>query len=142
MVLTHRDVLNVLPQRPPILLVDSSPECIPGKRASAELFVNPAWPVFSGHFPGTPILPGICIQESLAQTADLFLLTMPENSHKIPYFFSVNRMRFLRSVQPGDHLTLYAELAGTPQRGLYDCNVRAAGRNLKIASGSITLALR
>ncbi len=142
MVLTHRDVLNILPQRPPILLVDSSPECIPGKRATAELFVNPKWLVFNGHFPGAPILPGICIQESLAQTADLFLLTPPGNNHKIPYFFSVNRMRFLRSVQPGDHLTLYAELTGIPQQELYECNVRATSRGLKIASGSITLALR
>ena len=65
-----RDVIErVLPHRDPFVWVSRVLECEPGASITAELDVDPELPLFAGHFPGHPVLPGVIIMEALAQTA-------------------------------------------------------------------------
>ena len=67
------EVLEYLPQRYPILMIDKVKECEPGKRIVAIKNVSANEPQFLGHFPGRPIMPGVLILESLAQAAGILI---------------------------------------------------------------------
>ncbi len=142
MLLEHSDILKILPHRPPMLLIDRADDCVPGVSSKASLYIDPAWDVFRGHFPDAPVLPGVYLLESMAQSADLLLLTISGNESLIPYFFSADHMRFLRPVMPGDMVDLFAALSSAPGGGLYECRVSASVGGHKCASGLITIALR
>lgn len=139
--LKKSDVIKVLPQNDPILLIDRA-EVLEGVSALAEVFLNPDWEIFKGHFPGRPMLPGIYITESMAQAADLILLTIPGNEKKYPLFLGISQMRFLRPAYPGDTLLLSAQIGRDAGNGMYDCIVSASVNGKKAASGKISLALR
>lgn len=139
--LKKSDVIKILPQNDPILLIDRA-EVLEGVSALAEVFLNPDWEIFKGHFPGRPMLPGIYITESMAQAADLILLTIPGNENKYPLFLGISRMRFLRPAYPDDTLQLFAKIDCDSGNGMYDCSVSASVNGKKAASGKISLALR
>lgn len=141
MILKTSDIKNILPQKDPILLVDRA-EIFDDASVSAEVFLNPDWEIFKGHFPGRPTLPGIYITESMAQAADLILLTIPGNEKKFPLLLGISRMRFLRPAYPNDMLQLSAKMDCDSGNGMYDCTVSAFVNQKKIASGNISLALR
>ncbi len=100
-------ILTLLPHRYPILLVDRVLELEPHKRIKALKNVSINEPYFAGHFPQRPVMPGVLILESLAQTAAL--LTFAEESHEsdmLYYFVGIDGARFKRVVEPGDQLIL------------------------------------
>lgn len=141
MKLEKKDILNILPQREPLLLIDRA-ELISYSSVQAEVFLNPDWEIFHGHFPEHPVLPGIYITESMAQAADLILLSLPGNEKKLPLFLGISQMRFLRPAYPGDTMQLFARIECDPGNGMYDCSVSASINNKKIAIGKISLALK
>ena len=141
MILETSDIKKILPHRNPILLIDRARISDDGS-ALAEVFVDPDWEIFKGHFPGHSILPGIHITESMAQAADLILLTIPGNEKKFPLFLGISQMRFLRPVSPGDTLHLSARVDCSPGNGMYDCSVSSSVNGKRIACGKISLALR
>ena len=141
MMLTQSEIKELLPHREPLLLLDSVSECNAAS-ITAFLTIRPDWSIFQGHFPGNPIFPGIYITESMTQAAALMLLCSPENKDKVPLLFQIQQMRFLRSVYPNDILEVKAVLKTSPGNELFDCLVSAFVEGQKIASGSITLALR
>ena len=108
--MTFPDVKTLIPHRPPILLVDRITELIPGKRIETEFYVDPALPVFSGHFPGDPVFPGVYSIEAMTQTGVCLLLFPEENRTKTPLFLGVNHARFTKPVRPGDTLNITAEI--------------------------------
>lgn len=59
----------ILPHRPPMLFVDAVTRLIPGKECAAELYLDPDWEVFRGHFPDQPVFPGVLAVEAMARTA-------------------------------------------------------------------------
>ena len=63
----------MIPHRAPFLWIDRVEELEPGVRCVAVKFVDPADPIFSGHFPAKPILPGVFLIEAVAQTAGVML---------------------------------------------------------------------
>ena len=148
MELTREEIKNIIPQRDPILLADSA--SLSDNGCESTLFVDPEMEIFKGHFPGDPVLPGVYIIEAMAQCADIFLLSTPENASKKPLFSSVSQMRFLRPVCPGDTLICQAELRpseGEVLSGLYEFRVQSWTKGLspcpkKIAQGVITLCLK
>ncbi len=71
---------------------------------------DPHGAVFSGAFPGHPVMPGVLILEALAQTGAVAALSLPENRGKLALFGGVKNARFRRQVIPGDVLTLECEL--------------------------------
>lgn len=115
MELDIKEIMEILPHRPPFLLVDRIVECEPGKSAKGIKCVSMNEPFFTGHFPGQPIMPGVLILEALAQTGAVAALSLPENRGKLAVFGGVKNCRFKKPVTPGDVLELSCELV--EQRG-------------------------
>jgi 3-hydroxyacyl-[acyl-carrier-protein] dehydratase len=95
---------EILPHRPPFIFVSRIISIDPDKRAVAEYDVPADLPIFAGHFPGHPILPGVIILEMLAQTGALALLCKKEHQGKLAYLAGVDSARFRKPVRPGDIL--------------------------------------
>jgi len=92
----------LIPHREPFLLIDRVTELEPGVRAVAEhLFTGDEW-YFAGHFPGNPIVPGVILVESCAQTATVMAMALPEYRDGLGLFAGIEEMRFKRMVKPGD----------------------------------------
>lgn len=108
--LTSKEIMEIIPHRPPFLLVDRIEELEPGKRAIGKKCVSMNEPYFVGHFPGEPVMPGVLIIEALAQVGAVICLSMEQNKGKTAYFGGINRARFRNKVTPGDVLTLKVEL--------------------------------
>ena len=104
------EVNRHLRQRPPFQMIERVLELTPGVSAVGTKTVSANDPWFAGHFPGTPLLPGVLIVEALAQTGAVAILGKDENRGKTAYFASINSAKFKRKVVPGDILTLETEI--------------------------------
>ena len=103
-------ITQVLPHRPPFLWLSRVLACEPGASVTAELDVDPDLPLFQGHFPDYPVLPGVIIMEALAQAASFCLLIAPELQGSLGFFAGIDKAKFRHQVKPGDVLTLEAEI--------------------------------
>jgi len=109
MTMDIRAILERLPHRYPMLLVDRVLECEPGKRILALKNVTINEPFFNGHFPKLPVMPGVLVVEALAQAAAVlaFVTSGQKSDEKsIYYLVGVDDARFKRPVVPGDQLLL------------------------------------
>ncbi|MFI5315936.1 MAG: 3-hydroxyacyl-ACP dehydratase FabZ [Myxococcota bacterium] len=101
-------ILELLPHRPPFLLVDRVLE-LAENYVLAEKLVSASEPALGGHFPGRPIFPGVLIIEAMAQAAGIWLAsTSPERRSQLSMLAGVDGARFRRQVVPGDVLRLEA----------------------------------
>lgn len=107
-----REIMEVIPHRQPMLMVDRIIELEPGQRAVGIKCVTANEPIFQGHYPGNPIFPGVLILEAMAQTGAVALMVQPEFAGKVPLFAGVDRCKFRRPVLPGDQLRLEVALTG------------------------------
>ena len=101
-------IQRILPHRYPFLLVDKVEE-IDGTQSSVGYKnVTMNEPHFQGHFPGTPIMPGVTIVEAMAQTAGVMVGVALEQMDKemLIYFMSIDNCKFRRKVVPGDVLRM------------------------------------
>lgn len=114
------DIKRVLPHRAPFLWVTRVIECEPGQRIVAELDVDPALPLFEGHFPAYPVLPGVIIMEALAQAASFCELLARANAggegDALGFFAGIDNAKFRQQVRPGDVLTLEADIVKSGSR--------------------------
>jgi 3-hydroxyacyl-[acyl-carrier-protein] dehydratase len=102
--------IDVLPHRPPFLLVTSVSAVEPGLSASGCWELTGDEPFFAGHFPGRPTLPGVLMVESLAQLGGIAVLLDPRYAGKLPLFGGIEKARFRRQVVPGETLDLTVTL--------------------------------
>lgn len=109
-VLDSRQIMEILPHRQPMLLIDTVEEIEYGVKAIAKKCVSYNEPYFAGHFPGEPVMPGVLIVEALAQTGAVAILGKEENRGKTAYFAAINSAKFKRKVVPGDVLILETEI--------------------------------
>ena len=109
-VLNISQIMEILPHRQPMLLIDSVEEIEYGVRAVAKKCVSFNEPFFAGHFPEEPVMPGVLIVEALAQTGAVAILGKDENRGKTAYFASINSAKFKRKVVPGDKLKMECEI--------------------------------
>jgi beta-hydroxyacyl-ACP dehydratase FabZ len=104
------DILAVMPHRYPFLLIDrvlEMEEC--SLRAMKNVTMNE--PFFQGHFPGTPVMPGVLVVEAMAQAAGFLLFCQVEDrDDKLIYFTGIDKCRFRKPVVPGDQLIFEVEL--------------------------------
>ena len=100
------EIEAMIPHRAPFLWIDRVEELEPGVRCVAVKFVDPADPIFAGHFPTKPILPGVFLIEAVAQTAGVMLGSAgPQASGGgVALLAAVNRFKFLKAVTPGQNL--------------------------------------
>jgi len=110
------EIKKYIPHRYPFLLVDRIIELEVGKRVVGLKNVTVNEPFFPGHFPHSPVMPGVLIIEALAQAAAVLAFktegTVPDENSMV-YFASVDNVRFKRPVVPGDQLMLEAEIVRT-----------------------------
>ena len=109
-VYTTKELLEILPHRQPMLLIDTLEELEPGKRAVGKKCVSYNEPYFVGHFPGEPVMPGVLIVEALAQVGAAVMLSCTEFKGKLVYFGGIEHCRFRKKVVPGDVLMLEVEM--------------------------------
>lgn len=108
--LSAKEIMEIIPHRPPFMLLDTVEELIPGIRAVAKKCVSYNEPYFQGHFPNEPVMPGVLIVEALAQAGAVAILSLEENRGKTAYFAAVNSAKFKKQVTPGDVLILETEI--------------------------------
>ena len=108
--LNKEEIKKIIPQREPFLMIDEVEDFIPGESATAYKYVNEEEYYFKGHFPGNPIMPGVLIVESLAQTGAVAILSMEENKGKNALFGGIGKLRFKKQVVPGDTLKLEVKI--------------------------------
>jgi len=137
------DVLQImakLPHRYPLLLVDRILEVDPGKRIVGLKNVSINEPFFVGHFPSHPVMPGVLIVEAMAQVGGVLVALTPGSEGRVPYFASIDRVRFRRPVRPGDQLITEAVLVRTRGRfGKAHAISRVGG--VVVAEGMLTYSL-
>lgn len=104
------EIQKILPHRYPFLFIDRIVELEAGKRAVGIKNVSMNDYYFQGHFPGRPVMPGVLIVEAMAQTAGVLLLSQPEHRGKLAFFMGIDKVRFRRTVLPGDQLRLEVEV--------------------------------
>ncbi len=102
------ELFDILPHRPPMLLVDRIVELVPGESAVGLKGVTVGEPFFAGHFPGLPVMPGVLVLEAMAQVGGVVLLTGLERGELVPFFGGVKEARFREPVVPGSMLRLEA----------------------------------
>ncbi len=110
-------IQRILPHRYPFLLVDRVAEIDGTNSALGIKNVTMNEPHFQGHFPGTPIMPGVTIIEAMAQTAGVMIGTALDMADKelLIYFMSIDKCKFRRKVIPGDVLEMrVTTLRGKP----------------------------
>jgi 3-hydroxyacyl-[acyl-carrier-protein] dehydratase len=103
-------IMQYLPHRYPMLLVDRILEVIPGKKCVGLKNVTINEEFFVGHYPGRPIMPGVLIIEAMAQAGAILILSDPANAGMLPIIGSIDNVKLKRPVVPGDQLISDTEL--------------------------------
>lgn len=135
-----KQIMEIIPQRAPFLMIDRVEELVPGQSCIAYKNVCINEPHFAGHFPGNPIMPGVLIVEALAQTGAVAILSMEENKGKNALFGGIDKLRFKKQVGPGDVLKLEVHII--KQKGPVGVGEAIATVDGKVAAkGELTFAI-
>ena len=141
--LTHEQVMEIIPHRDPMLLIDEATEFVPGERIVAKFWVDPARDIFRGHFPGDPVLPGVYSVEASAQASDLVLMTKESYVGKTPLFLGINNVRFRKKILPGDTLEIHSVLASErPEKAIATCKCSIYTDGDLAVESEVTIAMR
>jgi 3-hydroxyacyl-[acyl-carrier-protein] dehydratase len=102
-------IMEMLPHRYPLLLIDRILDVVPGESAVGLKNVTINEDMFNGHFPGAPVMPGVLIIEAMAQTAAALVVHSQgkELEGKLVYFMAIDAAKFRRPVTPGDQLHIH-----------------------------------
>lgn len=135
-------LMDVLPHRYPFLLVDRITDIDADRAAIGVKNVTINEPQFQGHFPNSPVFPGVFIVEGMAQTAGaICVLSLgTDRPPTLVYFLSIDKCKFRKPVGPGD--VIYYHVTKMKSRGMiwkYQCEARVNG--VKVAEAELTAML-
>ena len=105
-----KEIMEIIPHRQPMLLVDRVEVIEENKKAVGYKGVTYNEPFFAGHFPTEPVMPGVLIMEAMAQTTAVLLMNREEMRGKIGYYGAMNKVRFRKKVVPGTVLRMEIEI--------------------------------
>jgi beta-hydroxyacyl-ACP dehydratase FabZ len=109
------DIMKVLPHRYPFLLIDKIIESNGKDRIVGIKNLTINEPFFQGHFPGSPVFPGVLQLEAMAQTGGYLLMQISE-TEGLAYFMAIDKAKFRRIVRPGDQLRIEIDFIKVRQR--------------------------
>ncbi|MGD9344446.1 MAG: 3-hydroxyacyl-ACP dehydratase FabZ [Candidatus Aminicenantes bacterium] len=106
-----KHILGMLPHRYPFLLIDRVLEYEEGKSLVAIKNVTYNEPFFQGHFPHLKVMPGVLLIEAVAQAGGVLIyLSIPEPEKKISFLSKIDKVKFRKTVVPGDQVRLEVEM--------------------------------
>lgn len=108
--LTETEVMDLIPNRYPIIYIDYVDEIESGKKIIATKNVTINEDFFQGHFPGNPVMPAALILETLAQAGSILILKSEEFQGRTAYIGGINKAKFRQKVVPGDTMKLVFEI--------------------------------
>ena len=130
-----------LPHRPPFVFVRELVDCDPGRSVHARVWFDADDPMFSGHFPGNPIVPGVIITEALAQAAGIAAASgYPETEKPVFLLSAIRTMKFLQAIRPGSKIDLRAEKMAATE-ALFQFKVSASVDGAIAAEGQLVLSV-
>ena len=130
-----------LPHRPPFVFVKEITRCDPGVAAECKTWFEPNDPMFAGHFPDDPMVPGVILTEALAQTAGIAAASAhPETARPRFLLSAIRQMKFLAAVRPGEQITLRATKQGEVDQ-LLQFSVEAIVNDIQVATGQLVLSV-
>ena len=131
------EILHAIPHRYPFLMIDRVIDVVPDEQATGIKNVSINESYFHGHFPRRPVMPGVLIIESMAQTAAVLVVATlgPAMAGKLVYFMSVDDCRFRRPVVPGDQLFIHVTKKHH-RRNVWKFTARAAVEDQTVAQAT------
>ncbi len=140
--LLHNDIIKLIPHRYPFLLIDKVTDIVINESVTGSKSVTFNEPFFPGHFPNHPVMPGVLILESMAQTAAC-LISYQDKSlsyHNLVFFTGIEKAKFRKPVVPSNELILKINLISN-KRSLYKFNGNAFVQNKLVASSEFSAML-
>jgi len=108
-----RRIIETIPHRYPFVMIDRIIEFIGDSELMAIKNVTINEPYFIGHFPNNPVMPGVLQLEAMAQAAGIIMLRRTANEGRTAFFLSADKVKFRRSVRPGDQVIINAKITKT-----------------------------
>ncbi|MEO0507357.1 MAG: bifunctional UDP-3-O-[3-hydroxymyristoyl] N-acetylglucosamine deacetylase/3-hydroxyacyl-ACP dehydratase [Bacteroidota bacterium] len=130
-------IMDMLPHRPPFLLVDKILE-LSDQHVIGMKNVTMNEPFFVGHFPGAPVMPGVLQIEAMAQTGGILVLsTVPDPENYLTYLLKIDNVRYKQQVVPGDTLIFKLDLLSPIRRGICQMQARAYANGRLVSEAEI-----
>ena len=130
-------IMEMLPHRPPFLLVDKILE-LSDQHVIGIKNVTMNEPFFVGHFPGAPVMPGVLQLEAMAQTGGILVLsTVPDPENYLTYLLKIDNVKYKQQVVPGDTLIFKLDLMTPIRRGLCQMQARAYANGKLVSEAEI-----
>ncbi len=143
-----QEIFTLLPHRYPFLLIDRVIDYKPLDYLHGYKNITVNEPIFTGHFPGKPIFPGVLIVEAMAQATGVLgfksmqaVETQASDKEELYLLAGVDNVRFKTPVTPGDQLHLHAQFV-KERKGIWKFDCRAEVDNKVVCSAEITCARR
>jgi 3-hydroxyacyl-[acyl-carrier-protein] dehydratase len=141
--LNRAQIMEIIPHRDPMLLVDSVLSMTEGTCIEGSFYVDPDREIFKGHFPDEPVLPGVYTVEVMAQVSDILILSMGRYAGKVPLFIGIDKVRFFRKIQPGDTLRIVSRIQSERiEKSIVTCSAEVYNKGELACTGDVTLAMR
>ena len=133
--------LSSLPHAPPFVFVREVISCELGRSVEARTSFDADDPMFAGHFPGNPLVPGVILTEALAQVAGIAGASgHPETARPMFLLSAIRTMKFFKAVRPEETIDLRAEKLGEVE-GMVQFKVSAGVKGVVVAEGQLVLSV-